>query len=261
MIRCNNCGWFNPDSAKRCEMCDEELTGLPIENPAVVAAENEEPVPMPEPEPKPKPAPEPETKSEPKPKPETKPEPEPESKPTKSAPNPMMATVQMGGAAAKVSRTPSFTQTVLDASDIMESDESVECPKCRYPVYGYVDTCPNCGASLKRVMAEKPQPQAGPSKTVKEDETNPAPAAHPDPVNMKGTVLDGKAMKHPVIGSAPRGAKETVREIPKELISDQSDPVDAWCLIPVESPDSETIYMREGEIIRIGNRRYMFKKQ
>ena len=183
----------------------------------------------------------------------------PEQKLIQPEHNPIMATVQMGETRAP--HIPSFTQTVLDASDIMDSEESVECPKCRYPVYGYVDTCPNCGASLKRVMADKPQPQSGPSVTVKEDASTTAPLVTPESVSMKGTVLDVKSVKLPVAGLGSRGAKETIREIPNELISDQPELVNTWCLIPVESPDSETIYMQAGDIISIGNRRYLFKKQ
>lgn len=237
MIRCNNCGWFNLDSAKRCEMCDEELTGLPIENLNLTVEESDseeenphaaDPVPVP--------------------------------KPVESSP--MMETVRLEKDAKVEVPSPSMTQTVLDASAVLASEEPVECPKCRYPVFGYAETCPNCGASLKSAMSEKHPVQDVPALTVKEDskipDPAPAPADSPQSKLLKGTVRE-MAAAHAV--SSANYARETVREIPKELISNKEEHDYDWCLIPVESPDSETIYMRSGEIIRIGNRTYKFQKR
>ena len=220
MIRCNNCGWFNLDSAKRCEMCDEELTGLPIENLNFTGEENDS---------------------------EKDDHHAADAVPNPVESSPMMETVRLQEEVKVEVPSPSMTQTVLDASAILASEEPVECPKCRYPVFGYAETCPNCGASLKSAMSERHPVQDVPALTVKEDgqipDPAPAPAVTPQSNLLKGTV------------------RETVREIPKELISNKEEHDYDWCLIPVESPDSETIYMRSGEIIRIGNRTYKFQKR
>ena len=235
MIRCNNCGWFNLDSAKRCEMCDEELTGLPIENPNFTGEEKDSA------EDNPYAA-------------------DSVSNPVES--NPMMETVRLEKEVKVEVPSPSITQTVLDASAVLASEEPVECPKCRYPVFGYAEACPNCGASLKSAMSERHPVQDVPAFTVKEDskipDHAPAPADTPQSKLLKGTVRE-MAAAHAV--SSANYARETVREIPKELISNKEEHDYDWCLIPVESPDSETIFMRSGEIIRIGNRTYKFQKK
>lgn len=235
MIRCNNCGWFNLDSAKRCEMCDEELTGLPIENLNFTGEENDS---------------------------EKDDHHAADAVPNPVESSPMMETVRLQEEVKVEVPSPSMTQTVLDASAILASEEPVECPKCRYPVFGYAETCPNCGASLKSAMSERHPVQDVPALTVKEDgqipDPAPAPAVTPQSNLLKGTVRE-MAAAHSV--SSANYARETVREIPKELISNKEDHDYDGCLIPIESPDSETIFMRSGEIIRIGNRTYKFQKR
>lgn len=257
MKRCNNCGWFNPDTATHCEMCDEELTGLPVENPQEQSA----------------PAPE-----------EAKAPAEPEVPAPPKAGNPLLETVRFAPAASEEKAVKkNFSATVMDATASLEGEEPVHCPKCRYPVFGFSETCPNCGASLKNVLKATvlPTPPATTIKDVTEEEAAPkAPAAAPAPP-FKGTVREAPA---PVFkgtvretpapafkgtvreGAAPsesrpvrRAPKATVREIPAELLSDnQSDEV--WRLIPVESPDPEILILKPGEIVTIGNRRYKFQK-
>ena len=233
MKRCNNCGWFNPDTATHCEMCDEELTGLPVENPQEQSA----------------PAPE-----------EAKAPAEPEVPAPPKAGNPLLETVRFAPAASEEKAVKkNFSATVMDATASLEGEEPVHCPKCRYPVFGFSETCPNCGASLKNVLKATvlPTPPATTIKDVTEEETAPkAPAAAPAPP-FKGTVREGAAPSE----SRPvrRAPKATVREIPAELLSDnQADEV--WRLIPVESPDPEILILKPGEIVTIGNRRYKFQK-
>lgn len=245
MKRCNNCGWFNPDTATHCEMCDEELTGLPVENPQEQAA----------------PAPE-----------EAKAPAEPEESAPPKAGNPLLETVRFAPAASEEKAVKkNFSATVMDATASLEGEEPVHCPKCRYPVFGFSETCPNCGASLKNVLKATvlPTPPANTIKDVAEEEAAPqAPAAAPAPA-FKGTVREtpAPAFKGTVRESAApseprpvrRAPKATVREIPAELLSDnQADEV--WRLIPVESPDPEILILKPGEIVTIGNRRYKFQK-
>ena len=101
-------------------------------------------------------------------------------------------------------------------------------------------------ATVKDSLEEKKPETPAPQPTVIQ-----SAAAQPSP--FKGTVRE-----EPVSGaSSRRYPKATVREIPAALKSDDGE---CWRLIPVESPDSEVILMKPGEIISIGNRRYKFQK-
>ena len=233
MIRCNNCGWFNPDTATHCEMCEEELTGLPIENPAVQASEKEQ-----------EPVKEQAT--------------EPVHPPVPPVANPMLETVRFAPAGHDSAKPkPSFSATVMDATSLVKEDEPVHCPKCRYPIFGYAEVCPNCGSSLKNVMKETVIP-VSPALTVKDTVEEKDPSQAPASV-LKGTVME-KAPQASTAGKPERRApRATVREIPSDLIS--SDPAEeVWRMIPVESPDTEIIILRPGEIVAIGNRRYKIQK-
>ena len=229
MIRCNNCGWFNPDTATHCEMCEEELTGQPVENLVEQTAANTT----------------------------GKPDISPNEEKTKVQPvgNTMLETVRF--AAAPDSRAKNFSATVMDASSILDHSEPLQCPKCRYPVSGYTETCPNCGTSLKKLMKETVLPSS-PAMTVKESVEEPEEKA-PVQDAFKGTVREAPLAVNPASGQGRRAPKATVREIPKELISDEAQE-DAWRLIPVDSPDPEILVIHPGEIVAIGNRRYKFQK-
>jgi len=255
MIRCNNCGWFNPDTATHCEMCDEELAGLPIEKPVEIGDDNER-VPTSEPL-----------------------EDTHALENSQSPSSPMMETVRMKNSGPQKQNS-SFSATVLDSSSVFNTEESVQCPKCRYPVYGFVDTCPNCGASLKRAMQDAPQVSSSvPARTVPELEPvsknmpaptvivdsghlqPPCPVDHPsNTLHMKGTVRDNPSVNDAFVKPLPKKGKETIREIPADLVDDIPVVHEQWRLIPVESPDSETIVMSLGDVIQIGNRKYKFQK-
>lgn len=235
MIRCNNCGWFNPDTAKHCEMCDEQLTGLPIENPveqAVPQAPVEEaPVPVQVPVEAPVKAP------------------VEEAEPVAPAPaNPMLETVRLN--APEVPKKNAFSATVMDIGAVRPVGEPVHCPKCRYPVYGFAETCPNCGSSLKKVMQGTMVEST--SKTVKDA----VPEKEPEMAPAQSSLFKGTVREAPLSETPRRSPKATVREIPAAL----KEEVEYWRLIPVESPDPEVILMKPGEIISIGNRRYKFQK-
>ena len=252
MKRCNNCGWFNPDTATHCEMCDEELTGLPVENPQEQAVSAPEEVKAPE---------------------------EPEMSAPPKAGNPLLETVRLAPAASEEKAVKkNFSATVMDATASLEGDEPIQCPKCRYPIFGFTETCPNCGASLKNALKATVLPGA-PAATVKDmtaEEAAPqAPAAEPAPA-FKGTVRESAAPVAPQPASPFKGTvresaspaeprpvrrapKATVREIPAELLSD-NQAGEVWRLIPVESPDPEILILKPGEIVTIGNRRYKFQK-
>ena len=266
MKRCNNCGWFNPDSAERCEMCEEESFELmePVSKPA--------PAPAPEPVPEPEPAPAPE------PAPEPAPQPEPQAR--------------------------RFAATVMDVSAVLdlEKDTAVKCPKCCYPVVGYAEYCPNCGATLpKRAVLPQPtrieepfepQPAAPESKPICKatvfaqapvEASAPAPQpATPDSKPIcKATVFaqapvessapapqpaapDSKPIcKATVFASAPAAApkagkemKATVRDIPAELMTEAPE----YRLSPDVSGNRPSAELHEGDIVLIGGISYILKK-
>lgn len=233
MKRCNNCGWFNPDTATHCEMCDEELTGLPVENPQEQAVSAPEEVKAPE---------------------------EPEMSAPPKAGNPLLETVRLAPAASEEKAVKkNFSATVMDATASLEGDEPIQCPKCRYPIFGFTETCPNCGASLKNALKATVLPGV-PAATVKdmtaEEAASQAPAAEPASA-FKGTVRESASPAEP--RPVRRAPKATVREIPAELLSD-NQAGEVWRLIPVESPDPEILILKPGEIVTIGNRRYKFQK-
>ena len=130
MKRCNNCGWFNLDTAVRCEMCDDE--GL-------------EPVAV-----------QPSVNAEPEPVKESVAQQETIVAEKKKS---MMATVAFGAEQPSALPRKAMTATIMDVNAVM-GDETVagQCPKCHYPVTAEVEFCPNCGATVQKPGAQKPAP-------------------------------------------------------------------------------------------------------
>lgn len=187
MKRCNNCGWFNLDSATHCEKCDEESFD-PVEPEESI--KSEDPV---------------ESAEIPLPK------------------NPMMSTVAMGtGDVAPTAKRNAMAATVLDAAAFMETEISAQCPKCCYPVTGYVEFCPNCGTTIKQNKSQEVQPQQ----------------------KVQPLKLDSDL-------------KATVRDIPEELMADDSD---AFKLVPVGRPGDAVITLHVGDVVTIGGETYRFEK-
>ena len=201
MKRCNNCGWFNLDSAERCEKCDDESFEPVV---AEVKAECE-------------------IKEEPKQQESVLPVEVPET-PKK---NNMMATVAFA-AAEPVNPRParSMAATVMDANAVLSATESLSCPKCRYPIIGYAEYCPNCGATIK----------------------NNAGNAAPQVSNV--TKIES-------FESSSSSLKATVRDIPENMVAEDDD---LFRLVPVDALGEATYEMRVGDILVIGGRRYKFQK-
>lgn len=207
MKRCNNCGWYNHDSAACCEKCEEDSFEPVIEV-----------------------SPEPEVESEVEPVPEViaVPEEKPEESPKK---NPMMETVAFGAEHVlpqKPSGNHNFAATVLDATAVLKAENESHCPKCRYPIIGYVEYCPNCGATVKN---------------------NSEPGAPPVPKVTKIESCEEVAK--------PVDLKATVRDIPDELIKE--DP-DIFRLVPLDRPGEAPYEMHVGDVIVIGGCRYRLEK-
>lgn len=187
MKRCNNCGWYNQDSAVSCEKCQD------VSFKAVVMPE-EEAAPVIQPE--------------------------------KAADNPVMETVAFGGgmpAAHDVSSMRrKYAATVLDAGSSVKTEEEITCHKCRYPIVGNVEYCPNCGATVRANAA-----------------VNQAPA----PQGPK--VVDRSALKATV-----RDVSDCIGKVDSEVFR----------LVPVDEPGEHPYELRVGDVVVIGGCRYKFQK-
>ena len=234
MKRCNNCGWFNIDSAVKCEKCDEESFELMAPEPT--------PEPTPEPDPEPMPEPVPEVVPEPQPEPV----PEPVSEP----------------------QTRRFAATVLDASAVLDMEKTVKCPKCCYPIVGYAEYCPNCGATIIKKSALSSPTKIEESSV--EGTKNPAP-------DLKATVIAQAPQEAPksesksickatVIAQAPsssaaskkdRNLKATVRDIPEELMVEKAQ---EYVLTPAPSGSKPTVELHVGDVVNIGGVSYILQK-
>ncbi len=205
MKRCNNCGWFNYDSAERCEKCDDESFEPVVSEVSTaenVLCENPEPVEQTEPVKK----------------------------------SPIMATVAFG---ANEPVSPpvrkSMAATVMDAGAVLRDEAEVHCPKCRYPIIGYVDYCPNCGATVKSGNSGQSIPKITQIEVCEE------PAPHS---GLKATVVSSDL-------------KATVRDVPVDLIENDED---VYRLVPVDALGEVSYEMHIGDIVSIGGRRYRFQK-
>lgn len=298
MKRCNNCGWFNLDSATQCEKCEEESFDIIEESPA------EESAPVVE-EPKAEPVveePAVEVAAPEEPVAAVVEEPKEESRP-----KPMMATIAVGAKGVSLPNMGSKAEkknlaaTVMDARAALQLDSEEEsCPKCCYPISGDMEYCPNCGATIRTKKVADPQPvckdtvaeeQSEPAKvvnaTVALGAEEPAIAASEDKASKfaKATVaLGGELPAEPeqpkasedkaakfakatvAIGgaqvSAPKPSnknlKATVREI-STLVVDDSDE-NTFRLEPVDALGEAPIVLKLDDVVEIQGKRYKFVK-
>ena len=210
MKRCNNCGWFNLDSATHCEKCDEESFEI----------------------------------VEPEPEPEQLPE--PASAPVKSG---MMATVAFGVSTPDERPRKSLAATVMDASAVMDAESVSQCPKCNYPISGYVEYCPNCGVTIRRAqMPEAPEMQVAPAPEVK--------------ISLASTVMINEpvsAKSHvAAVTVCESDLKATVRDIPSDLVQD--DDTDVFWLVPMSAIGEAPVELKLGSVVYIGGKGYTFRK-
>lgn len=199
MKRCNNCGWFNLDSAEYCEKCEDDSFEY-------VASEVDTNVV----------------------KDDTCVEANPVDVSESVKASSMMATVAFGSAVpVKQPSHKAMSATVMDTSSLILEDEEVHCPKCRYPIVGLVDYCPNCGATVKSSSVASVSPVA----TVTRSE-----ACN----DMSSSML-----------------KATVRDVPEELITDERG---VYRLVPMDSLGEAPYEMHIGDVVVIGGRRFKFQK-
>lgn len=296
MKRCNNCGWFNLDSATQCEKCEEESFDIIEESPAEESAPVvEEPEPVVE-------EPAVEVAAPEEPVAAVVEEPKEESRP-----KPMMATIAVGAKGVSLPNMGSKAEkknlaaTVMDARAALQLDSEEEsCPKCCYPISGDMEYCPNCGATIRTKKVADPQPvckdtvaeeQSEPAKvvnaTVALGAEEPAIAASEDKASKfaKATVaLGGELPAEPeqpkasedkaakfakatvAIGGAQVAApkpsnknlKATVREI-STLVVDDSDE-NTFRLEPVDALGEAPIVLKFDDVVEIQGKRYKFVK-
>ena len=228
MKRCNNCGWFNLDSAVCCEKCEEDSFEL------VESAEELHDTAV-------KVSGEPAVVSEPE-----------VSEPVQKR---MMATVAFGNhnpVSEPVSRK-SLSATVMDASSIIAEETVSQCPKCNYPISGGVPYCPNCGATIKKSNASattilKPVVDLAEHEEKRDGK-----------INLAATVmLDEQVSEEPVVPAATvkeSSLKATVLDIPDGMISDD----EVFMLVPMDGADSP-IELKLGKTVFVGGRKYIFQK-
>lgn len=296
MKRCNNCGWFNLDSATQCEKCEEESFDIIEESPAEESAPVvEEPEPVVE-------EPAVEVAAPEEPVAAVVEEPKEESRP-----KPMMATIAVGAKGVSLPNMGSKAEkknlaaTVMDARAALQLDSEEEsCPKCCYPISGDMEYCPSCGATIRTKKVADPQPvckdtvaeeQSEPAKvvnaTVALGAEEPAIAASEDKASKfaKATVaLGGELPAEPeqpkasedkaakfakatvAIGGAQVAApkpsnknlKATVREI-STLVVDDSDE-NTFRLEPVDALGEAPIVLKLDDVVEIQGKRYKFVK-
>ena len=255
MKRCNNCGWFNLDSVTRCEKCEEEsfeyvaetskeqdvdVKAGAIDDKGVVSKSEGAVEGVID-----------EHKLE---------NAEKESIPKQ--PSFANATIAYGSASpveASVEKQSSkkskkMAATVMDASIVVMGDEALSCPKCRYPLSGHQEYCPNCGATIRRSedmkktrMVDMVEIGAGsdvsvPRNTLAIDEDR--PFVSPSSATTSAPVSNS-------------GLKVTVRDIPDELVSDNAN---SYRLVPVDAAGEAIIELNLNEIVIIAGKRYKFQK-
>ena len=270
MKRCNNCGWFNLDSATQCEKCEEESFDIIEESPA------EESAPVVE-EPKEEPVVEEPTVEVAVPEESVAnvvEEPKEESHQ-----KPMMATIAVGAKGVSLpdmeskAKKKNLAATVMDARAELQLDsEESSCPKCCYPISGDMEYCPNCGATIRTKKVADSQPIS--KDTVAEEQREPAMMANATvAMGVEESVLpasEDKAAKFAKATVAIGGAhvatpkpsnknlKATVREI-STLVVDDSDE-NTFRLEPVDALGEAPIVLKLDDIVEIQGKRYKFVK-
>ena len=159
-----------------------------------------------------------------------------------------------------------YSATVRDAGAAMATsrdDAPSSCPKCHYPIAGNPETCPNCGTVLRR-------------STRKDASHAVAPQA---PANsMHSTIREGSPQARAALSSrqAASFGKSTIRDIPRNLMPPEpqrlapardvqeapqvTSSAETFRLVPLADTVTPVVYLREGDIVTIGGKRYRFVK-
>lgn len=131
----------------------------------------------------------------------------------------------------------SMTSTVMmDVGTVLHGDKEVHCPKCRYPIVGDVDYCPNCGTTVRIVVKEAP---------------------------VHNLIVDEPNLSVKILGTSEKSfdPKATVRDVPEEFISvHRVNNDNAFKLVPVDNTGASSIVLELNQIVVLEGRRYRFCK-
>lgn len=246
MKRCNNCGWFNVDSAISCDKCGEEsfeLEEVIVEEDSISTTNGVESQVVDVPKPV-------EEGVTPRNKfamatvaissdapvvpdrvVEQKSEPSEDVKPmAKFAKSTIAIDSEVPSVRSAISSLFAKKQenSVAEASvNQPQPSGPISCPKCCYPITGYVEYCPNCGATIKKApMCDVPC----------EATTN---------ADVANTVFE-----------ASPNLKDTIGE---SLLDDAEKDV-VYRLIPMDILSEAVIELRLGDVVVIRGERFKFDK-
>lgn len=226
MKRCNNCGWFNLNSVTRCEKCDEDSFEIVEElaEPKEISSEKKESLV----------------------------ELEEVVKIEESTVTPvnkgLMATIALG-----VERSSEFSRknlgaTVMDVTAVLKSEVPSQCPKCNYPISGYVEYCPNCGYTIRTIGVSTYDKSKDVASNAKEP--------------LASTVMLNEPFARfsqtPAITVKDVALKATVRDIPTEFIC-EATPV-LYSLEPIAGIGESSATLSVGDVVSIEGQRYRIKK-
>ena len=125
---------------------------------------------------------------------------------------------------------PAATVKDVDMQQVMAA--SVKCPKCCYPITGYVEYCPNCGATIKNA---------------------------PKPVAAE-VAVSGDSRK------VDRNLAKTVRDFSSSLKATVAERLDngpvseTYRLVNIDAPNVPAIEVRLGEVFVVNGVRYKLEK-
>ena len=237
MKRCDNCGWYNPDTLDKCEKCGETLPEISEQENSEPSSESLEPGFTPA-----------------HPLSETEPKPTPDQRRRRSS-------------------NAGFAATMMRAGEMFDTDNKEKvvpgtCPKCHYPLVGNPVTCPNCGATLGRNTRQdashaeaspKPAPN-GMMSTIREGSPMAAKA-----IVGAAPASFGKA----TIRDIPKSLRDDLQAAPQTPVTppaSQPEPdnpapkvdldTDTFRLVPLTDQKAPVIYMRIGDVIAIEGKRY-----
>ena len=168
-------------------------------------------------------------------------------------------------------RVSKYSATMLDTSkvaDTLAEDVHAACPKCGYPFTGRPDTCPNCGAKLRHTtLKEGGTETANAHASAFLATVSDVPSAH---VNAAGPVTPApqqsdKAFKSTIrdFFGKPSGrivSREPAQAPVRTEVTRSENQGQVYRLVPVADSSYPVIYLSEGDIVTIGDRRYKFEK-
>lgn len=258
MKRCNNCGWFNLDSATHCEKCDDESFESVAESPQELEGAVPSEKGVDEPQVKTSEVVEVKSMEGASVQSENIASKEEEKSSTEGQVkrNMINATIAFGGDTPnpmaknepKQSNHRGLAATVMDVSAVSEASVLSNCPKCRYPLSGYMEYCPNCGVTVRNTKATV---QSILCESV--EKTIPSAESNVDPKTTVPIENEGAAAVLPQSSNL----KATIRDMSESYLVNDSN---SYKLVPEDGVDGIVIKLVLGETVVVAGRKYKFQK-